>query len=110
MIVVMIEKYKRITKEIIDILNEEVVDHEKLGYKIDERQDLITKFKREELDAFRKEYWEKYLPIDKIIKSKLEEQIIKAKKELFDHRNKQTVSTAYVKAGKNNLNIFSKKV
>lgn len=106
----MVEAYKRITEEILDILNEEAVDHEKLGYKIDERQALIMKFKRDELDAFRKEYWEKYLPIDKIIKDKLEEQIIKAKKELFDHRNKQTVSTAYVKAGKNILNIFSKKV
>lgn len=106
----MIEDYKRITQEILDILNEEVVDHEKLGCKIDERQDLITEFKSDELEAFRKEYRKKYLPLDNIIKDKLEEQIIKAKKELFDHRNKQTVSTAYVKAGKNILNIFSKKV
>ncbi len=106
----MIEDYKRITQEILDILNEEVVDHEKLGCKIDERQVLITEFKSDELEAFRKEYRKKYLPLDNIIKDKLEEQIIKAKRELFDHRNKQIVSTAYVKAGKNILNIFSKKV
>lgn len=106
----MVEDYERITQEILDILNKEVVDHEKLGCKIDEREALIIDFGSDELEAFRRGYRQTFLPLDNIIKHKLEEEIVKAKKELFNHRNKQVVNTAYAKAGKNNLNIFSKKV
>lgn len=107
----MIEQYKNISIEIIDILKSENINEYELEAKFIKRQELLEEVTDEGIEEFRKNY--KSFGIDKIdeeIKGKLQKVIGDVKKELSDYREKKVVNVAYANINKTNLNIFSKRV
>lgn len=107
----MINLYKNISLDIIDILNEDDIDNEKLEYNIEKRQKIIDSLNSTSLKDFKNHYKNsEIIELDNKIKSLLEEKIIEVRKELNLYRTKKSVNAVYVNMNKNNLNIFSKKV
>lgn len=107
----MINLYKNISLYIIDILNEDDIDNEKLEYNIEKRQKIIESLNSNSLKYFKNHYKNsEIIELDNKIKSLLEEKIIEVRKELNLYRTKKSVNAVYVNMNKNNLNIFSKKV
>ncbi|WP_024615667.1 flagellar protein FliT [Clostridium sp. Ade.TY] len=107
----MINLYKNISLDIIDILNEDDIDNEKLEYNIEKRQKIIDSLNSDSLKYFKNHYKNsEIIELDNKIKSLLEEKIIEVRKELNLYRVKKSVNAVYVNMNKNNLNIFSKKV
>lgn len=107
----MIESYKKISEEILKILNFKDVNENELEVKLDERQELISSLNENQLKYFKEAYHEKAIfKLDEEIKTKLSEKISTVKKELREYRDKKAVNFAYANMNKNNLNIFSKKV
>ncbi len=107
----MINLYKNISLDIIDILNEDDIDNEKLEYNIEKRQKIIDSLNSNSLKDFKNHYKNsEIIELDNKIKSLLEEKIIEVRKELNLYRVKKSVNAVYVNMNKNNLNIFSKKV
>lgn len=107
----MINLYKNISLDIIDILNEDDIDNEKLEYNIEKRQKIIDSLNSDSSKYFKNHYKNsEIIELDNKIKSLLEEKIIEVRKELNLYRVKKSVNAVYVNMNKNNLNIFSKKV
>lgn len=107
----MIEEYKNISIEIMDILKSENVNEYELEARFIKRQEILDKSTEEELEDFRKNYRKSGIyEIDEEIKNKLQKVIGDVKKELSEYREKKAVNFAYANINKTNLNIFSKKV
>lgn len=107
----MIKLYKNICEEILKVLEDNEVDDVKLVNEFKKRQDLIDNLSEKELEEFRKNYnvYEIY-KIDKVIKTKLAEEMRVVKKEINDFKINKIANSAYANMNKNNLNIFYKKV
>ncbi len=107
----MINLYKSISENILEIVNEKEFDEKQLSNELNKRQDLINSLHGKELDEFRKSYKSQNLNLcDEKIKQKLKEHMIEVKKELNDYKLNKSVNTTYANMNKNNLNIFSRKV
>ena len=107
----MINLYKNISEEILKILEANDLDDVKLVSEFKKRQDLIDSLNEKELEEFRKVYNEEEIyKIDKVIKDKLEKEILAVKKEIRNFKVNKTANSAYANMNKNNLNIFYKKV
>lgn len=107
----MIELYKNISLDIIELLNKYEIDINKLEYMIEKRQEIINSLKEAELEDFKKHYKSSdIVELDNKIKSTLGEKIIEVRKEISSYKTKRVVNTIYANMNKNNLNIFSKKV
>lgn len=107
----MIELYKNISLDIIELLNKYEIDNNKLEYMIGKRQEVINGLKEADLEDFKKNYKSSdIVELDKKIKSILGEKIIEVRKEISSYKTKRVVNTIYVNMNKNNLNIFSRKV
>lgn len=106
-----VELYKKISLEILEILKNEEVDNYKLDIFFNKRQTLIENLDKEyKINDFRKIYRLTLHTIDEEIKNLLEVKISHTKKELIIYRKNQKVNFAYANINKSNLNIFSKKV
>ena len=107
----MINLYKNISEEILKILEANDLDDFKLVSEFKKRQDLIDSLNEKELEEFRKAYNEEDIyKMDKVIKDKLEKEILAVKKEIRNFKVNKTANSAYANMNKNNLNIFYKKV
>lgn len=105
------KEYKRISNEILELLKANAVDEDELEVKLDQRQEIINKLSKEELQKFRATYKrEEVDKLDQEIKMKLQQKVFQVRKELIDYRAKKAVNIAYANINKTNLNIFSKKV
>lgn len=107
----MIERYKKISEEILEMLSFEDANENELEAKLDERQELLSSLNENQLKHLKEAYHEKAIfKLDEEIKGKLSEKISIVKKELREYRDKKAVNFAYANMNKNNLNIFSTKV
>lgn len=107
----MMDLYKEISEEILKILSYSNIDEDEIEKKLDKRQALIDSLNEKELKNFILAYREELIyEVDKKIKYKLEEAILNVKKQIREHKTQKVVNKAYIKNGKNNLNLFTKKV
>lgn len=107
----MIKLYKKVSEEILLILDSNDIDGIKLVEKFKERQELLDSLRDKELDKFRVSYHEDEIyQIDNDIKLKLRKQMILVKKEISEFKVNKTANSAYDNMSKDNLNIFYKKV
>lgn len=100
-------KYKDISLEIINKLKNK--DIEEINKLLDIRQSIlydVTNSKQFKEILFK----ENILDIDETIKSLLKEQIEHTKEEIKEHNRSKKASMSYINIGKENLNIFNKKV
>lgn len=107
----MVELYKNISLDIIELLNTYEIDNNKLEYMISKRQEIINSLKGQDLEDFKRYYKSsEIVELDNKIKSILGQKIIEVRKELSSYKTKRVVNTIYANMNKNNLNIFSRKV
>lgn len=107
----MVELYKNISLDIIELLNTYEIDNNKLEYMISKRQEIINSLNGQDLEDFKRYYKSsKIVELDNKIKSILGQKIIEVRKELSSYKTKRVVNTIYANMNKNNLNIFSRKV
>ncbi|MBS6506834.1 MAG: flagellar protein FliT [Paraclostridium bifermentans] len=100
-------KYKDISLDIINKLKNK--DIEEINELLDIRQNIlddVTNSKQFKEILFK----ENILDIDENIKSLLKEQIEHTKEEIKEHNRSKKASMSYINIGKENLNIFNKKV
>lgn len=100
-------KYKDISLDIINKLKNK--DTEEINELLDIRQNIlddVTNSKQFKEILFK----ENILDIDENIKILLKEQIEHTKKEIKEHNKSKKASMSYINIGKENLNIFNKKV
>ena len=107
----MIKLYKKVSEEILLILDSNDIDGIKLVEKFKERQELLDSLRDKELDKFRVSYHEDEIyQIDNDIKLKLRKQMILVKQEISEFKVNKTANSDYANMSKDNLNIFYKKV
>lgn len=107
----MIEVYRTITEEILEIVSDKEIDTAQLEFNLQRRQELIDSLQGQALDSFRESYKKEELYInDEKIKIKLNEQILAVKKEINNFKLNKLGNSTYANMNKNNLNIFYKKV
>lgn len=102
--------YKEISNNLIDILKSDEVDNDKLDKYLDERHQLLTNVAEEEKSDFIKEYKCNLESIDIEINRFLQNHLDDSKRELANFRKNQNGNIAYANMNKTKLNIFYKKV
>ncbi len=106
-----VENYIQISRKIINILNENEVDYDKLEKYLNQRDYVIKKInEKNKIKEFRKIYINDLHEVDIEIKELIKVNLSKAKSEIIEYRKRKTVNTVYTNMNKSNFNIFLKKV
>lgn len=107
----MIKEYKKISVNILSLLNEESINDVKIKENFDKRQNIIDFLDENEAKKFGKLYKsEEIYKLDEEIKIKLENKMLELKKNINEYKKNKVVNSAYININKKNLNLFSKKV
>lgn len=107
----MIREYIDISENILLLLKQEEVNDIKIKKYFNKRQKIIDLLDENELKNFVHLYESnKIYEIDDEIKTRLENEILKVKKDIVEYKKTKIVNSAYININKKNLNIFSKKV
>lgn len=101
------KRYKQISLDIIDRLeNNNTYDTEKL---LDQRQQILDNVN--DIKLFKEKLVEDgIIKIDEKIYTLIEENIVKVKMEIMEHKKSKQANNSYINYNKKILNIFNKKV
>ncbi|MBQ8997501.1 MAG: hypothetical protein IJ086_02265 [Clostridium sp.] len=107
----LINLYKNISLEILELFNKEDIDNNKLDKLLDNRENILENLDDDKLKIFAEHYVSNNLnEIDKRIKFKFTKKMIETQLEINNYKKNKQMNTAYININKKNLNLFSKKV